>query len=130
MTTGTTLATPAWLMAGRLRNVPGVLAAGAGKLTFVTADGPVFAVSCGEVGEVTWPWYWFSGGCKIRVGGIEYKITFVRPNGARDVSPSLLDGAALGAVFGDAVPAHSLRGVGDVRTGRRAGAAWKVALPA
>jgi hypothetical protein len=132
MTTGTTLATPAWLMAGRLRNVPGVLAAGDGKLTFVTDDGPVFAVSCGEVGAVTWPWYWFGGGCKIRIGGAEYKITFVRPNGAGDVSPSLLDvGAALGAVLTDAAaPAHSLRGIADVRTGRRAAAAWKEALPA
>jgi hypothetical protein len=132
MTTGTTLATPAWLMAGRLRNVPGVLAAGDGKLTFVTDDGPVFAVSCGEVGGVTWPWYWFGGGCKIRVGETEYKITFVRPNGAADVAPSLLDvGAALGAALADAAaPTHSLRGLADIRSGRRAAAAWKEALPA
>jgi hypothetical protein len=36
------LATPAWIMAGGLRNVPGVLAAGEGKRAFVGDDGPVF----------------------------------------------------------------------------------------
>jgi hypothetical protein len=132
MTTGTALATPAWLLAGRLRNVPGVLTAGEGRLAFVTDDGAVFNVPLGEVGDVTWPWYWFGGGCKIRAGGVQYKITFVRPNGAGDVSPSLLDaGASLFAVLTDtAVPAHSLRGLFDIRSGRTAAAAWKEALPA
>jgi hypothetical protein len=131
-TTGSALATPAWLMAGRLRNVPGVLAAGEGRLAFVTDDGPVFNVPLAEVGDVTWPWHWFGGGCKLRANGELYKITFVRPNGAPAVSPSLLDaGAALFAVLTDtAVPAHSLRGLFDVRSGRKAGVAWKEALPA
>ena len=49
----TSLVTPAWWMAGRLRNVPGVLAAGDGRLAFLTDDGPVFSVPLGELGEVT-----------------------------------------------------------------------------
>ena len=51
----TNLATPAWWMAGNLRNVPGVLAAGEGRLAFVTDDGPVFAAPLAEVGPVSWP---------------------------------------------------------------------------
>ena len=128
----TTLATPAWLLAGRLRNVPGVLAAGQGRLAFVTETGPVFSVPIGEVSDVSWPWHWFGGGCKLRVAGHQYKIAFVRPNGAADVSPSLLDAgvAVLAVVTDTVVPVHSLRGVLDIRSGRQAGAAWKEALPA
>jgi hypothetical protein len=125
------LATPAWIMAGRLRNVPGVLAAGEGRLAFVGDAGPVFNVALAELGEVTWPWHWFGGGCTVRVAGEQYKITFVKPNGAPDVSPSLLDaGVALVSVIaGAGVPVHSLQGLVDVRSGRKAGAAWKQALP-
>ncbi|WP_219413059.1 hypothetical protein [Pseudonocardia nigra] len=131
MTTAS-LATPAWIMAGRLRNVPGVLAAGDGRLAFVTEDGPVFAVPIAEVTDVRWPWHWFGGGCRLTAAGEPYKITLVRPNGAPDVSPSLLDaGASLLAVVTEAaVPAHSLQSVFDIRSGRAAGAAWKDALPA
>lgn len=125
------LATPAWIMAGRLRNLPGVLVAGEGRLAFVGDDGPVFSVPITEVGEVTWPWHWFGGGCTLRVAGEKYKITFVRPNGAPDVAPSLLDAGAtlLSAAVGAGVPVHSMQGLLDVRSGRKAGAAWKQVLP-
>jgi hypothetical protein len=125
------LATPAWIMAGRLRNVAGMLAAGEGRLAFVTAAGPVFSVPITEVGDVTWPWYWFGGGCRLTAAGQQYKITFVRPNGAPDPSPSLLDaGVTLGAALtGTADPAHAVSGLFDVRSGRRAAIAWKEALP-
>jgi hypothetical protein len=127
----TSLVTPAWWMAGGLRNVPGVLAAGEGRLAFVGDDGPVFAVPLVEVTAVRWPWYWFGGGCAITVSGHEYKITFVRPNGAPPVTPSLLETThALASVLSlGAVAAHSPAGLFDVRSGRRAGAAWKQALP-
>jgi hypothetical protein len=127
----TSLATPAWWMAGGLRNVPGVLAAGEGRLAFVTEDGPVFAVPLAEVGDVGWPWWWFGGGCVLTVGDTRYKITFVRPNGAPPVQHSLLEATqSLAVVLSlGAVPAHSVAGLFDVRSGRAAGRAWKEALP-
>lgn len=127
----TSLATPAWWMAGGLRNVPGVLAAGEGRLAFVTDDGPVFVAPLHEVADVRWPWWWFGGGCVLTVEGTQYKITFVRPNGAEPVRPSLLEAThSLAVVLSlGAVPAHSVTGLFDVRDGRKAGKAWKEALP-
>ena len=126
------LATPAWIMAGRLRNVPGVLVAGEGGLAFAGDDGPVFGVPLAEVTDVTWPWHWFGGGCVLTAAGHRYKITFVRPNGAPDVAPSLLDAGVvlLAGLAGAGIPAHSVRGLLDVRAGRRAAAMWKQVLPA
>jgi hypothetical protein len=130
--TTTALATPAWIMAGRLRNLPGVLAAGEGTLAFVGDDGPLFRVPLADVTGVAWPWHWFGGGCVLTAAGARYKITFVRPNGAPDVAPSLVDAsvALLSALAGAGVPAHPLQGLFDVRTGRRAAAMWKQVLPA
>jgi hypothetical protein len=130
--TTTALATPAWIMAGRLRNVPGVLVAGEGNLAFVGDDGPVFGAPLADVTDVTWPWHWFGGGCILTAAGERYKITFVRPNGAPDVEPSLLDTGVslLAALTGSSVPAHSVQGLFDVRSGRRAAVMWKQVLPA
>jgi len=127
----TSLVTPAWWMAGGLRNVPGVLAAGEGRLAFVTDDGPVFTVPLEKVSDVRWPWHWFGGGCRLVADGERYNITFVRPNGAPPVTPSLIEATqSLAVVLSlGAVPAHSVTGLFDVRSGRRAGAAWKEALP-
>jgi hypothetical protein len=132
------LATPAWLMAGRLRNVPGALVAGEGRLAFVGDDGPVFNVAMNEVTDVGWPWYWFGGGCRLAAAGEKYKITFVRPNGAPPVSPSLLrSGASLHSMYATLtegpLPAgavSAVSGLFDVRSGRQAGRAWKGVLPA
>ena len=129
--TTSALATSAWIMAGRLRNVPGVLVAGEGNLAFVGDEGPLFREPLADVTGVTWPWYWFGGGCTLTAGGHRYKITFVRPNGAPDVEPSLLDAAVtlLSALTGAGVPAHSVQGLFDIRSGRRAAAMWKRVLP-
>jgi hypothetical protein len=118
-------------MAGGLRNVPGVLAAGEGRRAFVADDGPVFAVPLTQVEAVRRPWHWFGGGCAITVAGREYQITFVRPNGAPPVTPLLLESThALASVLSlGAIAAHSPAGLFDVRSGRKAGAAWKEALP-
>ena len=32
------------------------------RLEFHTGSGPAFAAPIGEVGPVTWPWWWFGGG--------------------------------------------------------------------
>lgn len=109
----TALATPAWILAGHLRNVPGVLVAEDGRLEFHTDAGPAFAAPIGEVGPVTWPWWWFGGGLVATVRGERFKITFVRPNGA---------GAA-------ADPFQAAAGLRDVHTGRAAARQWKQLLP-
>jgi hypothetical protein len=124
------LVSPAWLIGG-LRNVPGYLGAGGGRLTFVS-DTPVFDVPLDEVTDVTWPWYWFGGGFKLRAGGQRYKVTFVRPNGMPDPDPSmLLTGIGVfGALTGTGHDVSALRGLADIGTGRAAGRRWKQFLGA
>jgi hypothetical protein len=124
------LTTPVWWMAGRLRNVPAVLSSTGGVLRLVTEDGPVFEVPLAQVGPVRRPWWWFGGGIVLTIGATTYKITFVRPNGAPDVDPSLVDVAlSLGAAaVGEVVPMNAVRGLADVRDGRRAANAWKDVL--
>ena len=128
------LVSPAWLIGG-LRNVPGWLGAGGGRLTFVS-DTPVFDVPLAEVGEVSWPWHWFGGGLKLTAAGTRYKITFVRPNGMPAPDPSLLHTTVgvFGLLTGTLPPGalhdvNALQGLADIGTGRAAGAKWKQVLP-
>ena len=124
------LATPAWLMTGWGRTVPGALVAGHGRLTFLLAgDGPLFDVPVAAVTDVTWPWHWFGGGVRLRAAGTPYKITFALPAGAE--APALLDDAvAFVSLVTGAWPARPAAGALDVRRGRGAGRRWREVLPA
>jgi len=123
------LVSPAWLIGG-LRNVPGWLGAGGGRLTFVS-DTPVFDVPLPDVTDVSWPWHWFGGGLKLAAAGQRFKITFVRPNGMPAPDPSLLATSVgvFGLLTGTWHDIHALQGVADIGTGRAAGAKWKQVLP-
>ncbi|MGY1615496.1 hypothetical protein ACI797_02000 [Geodermatophilus sp. SYSU D00691] len=123
------LVSPAWLIGG-LRNVPGYLGAGGGRLTFVS-DTPVFDVPLAEVHDVSWPWHWFGGGVKLTAAGTKYKVTFVRPNGMPQPDPSMLQTAAgvFGLLTGTWHDISALQGLADIGTGRAAGEKWKQVLP-
>jgi hypothetical protein len=123
MTDSTVLAGPAWIIGG-LHNRPGYLLTAGGRITF-TAGEPYFDVAFDELTDVTYPWYWFGGGVKLRAAGTLYKITFVRPNGMPSPDPSLVD-VALSAVGPGVTTAtgaahvDALRGLADIGTGRKA----------
>lgn len=122
-----TLRTPIWLLIGMSGNVPGLLELADGRLSFTTEEGRVFDTAVSEVSEVKFPWYYFGGGAKFRVGAASYRISFVKPNGASDVPDRLL--AHLGD--GVEVAAEILtigRKVSDIGKGRKAGKAWKAVL--
>jgi hypothetical protein len=80
---------------------------------------------------VSWPWYWFGGGCKLRAAGQAYKVTFVRPNGMPAPNPSMLQTTigVFGVLTGSWHHIDALQGLADVRTGRAAGQRWKQVLP-
>ena len=124
------LTTPAWMLVGATRNVPGALAYDDERLRFATPEGVVFDASPGEVKEVKWPKLWMGGGCKINVAGEEYRISFVKPNGAADITDELLGevGGVLGALGTAADVKEALGSFGDVKKGRDAGKAWKEVL--
>jgi hypothetical protein len=96
------LRTQAWVL-GRLGNRGGLLQLADGRLAFLTEEGPLFDVPVTEVKDVNFPWYYFGGGCKFRVGTQRYRIAFVRP----------VDQGG---------------GILDIGTGRRAGKMWREAL--
>ena len=79
MTDSTVLAGPAWIIGG-LHNRPGYLLTAGGRITFIDGE-PYFDVAFDELTDVTYPWYRFGGGVKLRAAGTLYKITFVRPDG-------------------------------------------------
>lgn len=95
-----------------------------GRITFTDGE-PYFDVAFDELTDVTYPWYRFGGGVKLRAAGTLYKITFVRPNGMPSPDPSLGD-VALSAVGPGVTTAtgaahvDALRGLADIGTGRKA----------
>jgi hypothetical protein len=106
-----TLRSPAWLLSGLTQSVAGELILKDGRLIFETGDRDrIFDAPLGEI-SAKFPWYYFSGGMKLRIGTDDYRVSFTRPGNLPDHSGS------------DA-------GAGDVRSGRESGAAWKSALAA
>ncbi len=119
------LCTPAWLLVGMTRSVPGILELADGHLAFTTEEGRVFDVPLSEVSNVNFPWYYFGGGVKFNIAADKHRLSFVRPNDASDIPDRLLAGTESGA------PAALLtagRKVSDIGEGRRAGKAWKSVL--
>ena len=80
-----------------------------GRLVFEAHDGRrIIDAALGEISAVTFPWYYFGGGMKLRIGMDSYRLSFARPGNLPD-DPG---------------------GAGDVRSARQSGAAWKSALAA
>lgn len=119
--------TPAWLLIGLTRSVPGVLEFADGRLAYSIEAGRVFDVPLSEVTGIKFPWYYFSGGVKFTVGSEAYRLSFVRPNDASDVPGRLLAGSEAG---GPLALLTAGRKVADIGEGRRAGKAWKRILTA
>ena len=117
--------TPAWLLIGVTRSMPGVLEYADGRLAYSNEDGRVFEVSLPEVTGITFPWYYFSGGVKFTVGTHRYRLSFVRPNDASDIPARLLAGSEAGGPFALLTAGRKL---GDIGDGRRAGKAWRAIL--
>jgi hypothetical protein len=121
------LCTPAWLLVGITRSVPGVLELVDGRFAFTTEEGLVFDAPLSEVSEVKFPWYYFGGGVKFRVGAGSYRLSFVRPNDASDIPGRLLAGTGYGAPVALLTAGRKVLDIGE---GRRAGKTWRSVLGA
>ena len=127
--------TPAWLLRG-IHSIPGRLTLAGGRLSFTAfgagncgrrqlrrlesatgqeglakrlsrnEEAVVFEVPLSDVQEVTFPWYYFSGGLKLTVRGVRYRFGFDRPANTK-----------LSGEGGDVV--------GESTRARRRGKAWK-----
>jgi hypothetical protein len=129
--TGTPLATAAWILIGTTRSTPGVLVHDGGRLAFFDRKGAIFDVPVEEVSAVVFPWYYFGGGCKLRAGEHAVRLSFVRPNGAPDLTESDLAAArdlVLTGFRGAGQLLGAANSVMDIRKGREATRQWRQVL--
>jgi hypothetical protein len=109
---------PVWLLQG-LGNSPGWLVYHDGQLGLSERDTVLFDVPLASIGRRVFPWYYFGGGMKISVNGTEYRLSFVRPNGAEVLVGRMLP------TQGIFVAAQK---VTDIADGRAAGRRWREIL--
>jgi len=71
-----------WRLSGLTGSDPGHLELSGGRLRFTPADErlPGFDVPLGEVADIKFPWHYFSGGFKMRIGGEQFRFSFVEPH--------------------------------------------------
>lgn len=110
-------------MKGATGSTQGVLELADGRLSFTATEhyrgaglrsdervdegGRVFDAPISEVSEVKWPWYYFGGGVKLKIGDEKYRLSFVKPGNTQ--------------VLETEMPS-------DVRSGRNAAKLWKPVL--
>jgi hypothetical protein len=115
----TPFASAAWLLRGLTGSAAGWLAFDGKRLGLSSGDTIVFEVPLEAIERLVFPWYYFGGGMKIRVGGTPYRLSFVRPNGAE-------------VAMGRAAPAAgvfvAIAKVQDMASGRAAGRRWRQIL--
>jgi len=124
------LTTPAWIMIGMSRTVPGILSYDDDRLRFASGEELVFDAAPKDIQEVKWPKIYMGSGCKLAIDGESYRVTFVKPNGAPDITDKLLGdaGGVLGAAGSVADLKEAMGSFGDIKKGRAAGKAWKELL--
>jgi len=131
-TTAPVLASPAWIIGG-MHNRPGYLVTAEGRIAFTDGETTHFEAPLAEVTDVSYPWYWFGGGFKARIGGKLHKVTFVKPNGMPSPNPGMLETGL--AVLGVAAAFQGISHVGDlsglawIAPGRAATKRWQAILP-
>lgn len=91
-----------WLLEGITGAVYGNLKFANGQLSLTVKGRKIFNVPLTEIKDIVFPWYYFSGGVKFRIGAEKYRLSFVEPNN----SP----------------------GYPDISGGRRTGKTWKSIL--
>ena len=114
-----------WLLKGLTGSAAGRLELKRDRLRFSTRAGVLFDVPLRDVSGVTYPWYYFGGGMKVRVGETQYRFSFVRPNGAEHAI-----GRALGEAGNPAALLVAGGKIGDIRSGRALGRRWRAAFDA
>jgi hypothetical protein len=89
--------TRVWQLSGLTGSEPGDLELKNGRLTFTPLElgKPGFDVPLSDVHDINFPWHYFGGGFKVRIGGEQYRFSFVEPhNEAADISSARATGKA------------------------------------
>ena len=91
-----------WLLLGLTGSAPGHLELRGGRLIYKPSDEsrPGFDVPLTEVSDINFPWHYFGGGFKMRIGAEQYRFSFVEPhNDAADISAGREAGRAWKALL-------------------------------
>ncbi len=124
MTDQHSMSSGVWVLRG-LGNEPAAMVAIGDHLWLFTETAVVIDAAITTL-SVAYPWHQFDGGCVITSGVDKVRVSFVRPNGAADVSAALL--ARADVLFAGAGLLGAAGKLADVRAGRKLGKAWKPIL--
>ena len=71
-----------WRLSGLTGSEPGHLELNGGRLTFTPIEEgkPGFDVAITDVRDINFPWHYFGGGFKMRIGGEQHRFSFVQPH--------------------------------------------------
>ena len=86
-----------WRLSGLAGSEAGHLELRGGRLTFtpLEAEKAGFDVPITEVHDINFPWHYFGGGFKMRVGSEQYRFSFIEPhNESADVAGGRQTGKA------------------------------------
>lgn len=116
-----------WQMHGALTvATPGILILENGNVSFITEEGEQFNVPVATITEIKWPFLQFGLGFNATVNGTKYKFTFMKPNGAPELSDSSLGQLARFTRLGRGVDAvATLAKWGD---NKKSAKQWKAVL--
>lgn len=118
-----TFASPAWLLHGITGTSSGRLSLTGDVLSYREERKLIFTTRLRHVERMVFPWYYFGGGVKLRIGGKWYRLSFVVPNGEE---------VAVGRAHGEAGSPKALLfawdKLQDVSEGRALGREWRELL--
>ena len=130
---------PAWLLLGLINSLPGTLQLHEGHLTYSAYNSgtlwprdlrkleaklgipalsekldqnqltPLFKIPSSDIQSIHFPYYYFSAGMHLKVKGVKYRLSFIRPNNTR-------------------VPAKSMASAYSIPAAVRIGKEWKKLL--
>ena len=119
----------AWLLLGFSGSEPGTLTLSQGRLRFDTEAGScTWDTALKEIDRLEFPWYYFGGGMKVKIGRKRYRVSFIRPNTGSYISESDLVGTLPGVKSRPGMPTHLGETVNSMGLARRIGKAWKQVL--
>lgn len=73
--------TSVWRLKGLTGSESGHLEIAKGRLIYTPGNGrPGFDVALDAVSDINFPWYYFRGGFKMRIGADKFRFSFVEPH--------------------------------------------------
>ena len=87
--------TAIWKLSGLTGSEYGHLELRSGRLIYTPNKGVGFDVPLAQVEDINFPWHYFGGGFKMRIGSEKYRFSFIEPhNDNADIGEARAKGKA------------------------------------